>query len=296
MKKYSQVKESLLKSDHSIYKILSSNDAPVWWSNIKSDSSLYIEIRKENYLNVYYRGGCVAKIKYTRGKKFEVVSHPKYLGLADKSDSRYYKRGLKDGKIVYYAIYQDSTDWLSSLEKLKKLKDNVTRIYSGDNEGESTSEKYIQGELIIKNRDKYLDSEFAYRMFDGKKRTIRIDLVKIENGKFVFEELKRIKDARLLTKDGEPEILTQMGNYGGFLKQNQEALTQYYRNLYKLKKQLGLPVPPTKDIGSVFVDPQPTLLIFNNYEKDSSGRDNRISNMEEILKKKSINYKIISQI
>jgi len=237
--KYTQVKDGLLNSDHPIFKILSSNDAPIWWHSIKSDDSLYIEIRKENYLNVYYRGGCVARIKYnTHRKQFEILTHPKYLERLDTSNPQWYKKKIKNGKTIYEAIYQDSVDWLSSIEKLGELKDNVVKIYSGDNDGEATSEKFIQGELIINYRNKYLDSEFAYRMFDGKRNTIRIDLVKIENGKFVFEELKRIKDGRLLTTDGEPEILTQMGNYEGFILQNQEALTRYYRTLYKAKKKI----------------------------------------------------------
>lgn len=294
--KYTQVKDGLLNSDHPIFNILSSNDAPDWWHNIKRDNLLYIEIRKENYLNVYYLRGCVARIKYnTHHKQFEILTHPKYLERLDTSNPKWYKKKLKNGKTIYEA-YQDSTAWLNSMEKLEKLKENVANVYSGCDEGESTSEKYIQGELIIKYRDKYLDSEFAYRMFDGQKRTIRIDLVKIENGKFIFEELKRIKDGRLLTTDGEPEILTQMGNYKGFLQQNQEALTEYYRTLYRTKKKLRLPVPPTNNIDSVIVDPQPTLLIFNNYKKNSTGRTNRISNMEKILKNNSISYKLISQI
>lgn len=295
--KYTQVKDGLLNSDHPIFNILSSNDAPIWWHNIKRDNLLYIEIRKENYLNVYYLGGCVARIKYnTHHKQFEILTHPKYLERLDTSNPKWYKKKIKNGKTIYEAIYQDSVEWLSSLGKLKKLEDNVVKIYSGGNEGEETSEKYIQGKLVINYRNKYLDSEFAYKMFDGKRNTIRIDLVKIENGKFVFEELKRIKDGRLLTTDGEPEILTQMGNYKGFLQQNQEALTEYYRTLYRTKKKLGLPVPPTNNIDSVIVDPQPTLLIFNNYVKNSAGRTNRISKMEEILKNNSINYKLISQI
>lgn len=295
--KYTQVKDGLLNSDHPIFKILSSNDAPIWWHNIKSDNSLYIEIRKENYLNVYYRGGCVARIKYnTHHKQFEILTHPKYLERLDTSNPKWYKKKFKNGKTIYEAIYQDSVEWLSSLGKLEKLKDNVVKIYSGGNEGEETSEKYIQGELVINYRNKYLDSEFAYRMFDGKRNTIRIDLVKIENGKFVFEELKRIKDGRLRTKDGEPEILTQMGHYEGFIMQNQEALTQYYRTLYKAKRKLGLPVPSIKDIDSVYVDPKPTLLIFDNYKSHGTERASRISDIEKVLKKAKIIYNIVSEI
>ena len=295
MGKYMQVKDGLLNSNHPIYKVLSSNDAPIWWSIIKNDSSLYIEIRKENYLNVYYMGGCVAKISFTRRQDFKVVTHPKYLGRFDQLNPNWYKKRVKNGKDVYEPIYQDCIDWISSIEKLKKLKENVVTVYSGENDGESTSEKHIQGELIIKYKEKYLDSEFAYRMFDGQRHTIRIDLVKIENGKFVFEELKRIADGRLLTKDGKPEILTQMSNYEGFLKQNQESLTRYYRILYKIKKELGLPVPPINDINSISIDPKPSLLIFNNYKTNSPGRNDRISSMEAILKKANISYKLISK-
>ena len=142
----------------------------------------------------------------------------------------------------------------------------------------------------------YLDSEFAYRMYESQRNTIRIDLVKIENGKFVFEELKRIMDGRLRTKDGNPEILRQMGDYEGFLKQNHEALTRYYRILYEIKKHLGLPVPPIKKIDSVCVDPKPTLLIINNYRTNSQGRIDRISSIEDILEKANIRYKLISKI
>ena len=296
MKKYSHVKDGLLNSNHPIFKVLSSNDAPVWWSNIKKDSLLYIEIRKNNKLDVYFSGGCVARIEYTRRNEFKVTSHPKYLGRTLQSHPSCYRRKIKDGKVVYDAIYQDSTDWLSSFEKIEQLKKNVTSVYSGDNDGESTSEKYIQGGLIINYRDKYLDSEFQYRMFDGQRYSIRIDLVKIENGKFVFEELKRIKDGRLRTKDGEPEILTQMGHYEGFIMQNQEALTQYYRTLYKAKRKLGLPVPSIKDIDSVYVDPKPTLLIFDNYKSHGTERASRISDIEKVLKKAKIIYNIVSEI
>ena len=297
MRKYTQVKDGLLNSDHLIYQILSSIDAPIWWHNIKNDDELYIEIRKGDYLNVYFRGGCVARIKYnTHHKQFEILTHPKYLERFDKTNPKWYKKRLINGIIKYEAIYQDSTDWLMSLEKLDKLKENVVKVYSGNNDGESTSEKFIQGELIINYRNKYLDSEFAYRMFDGQKHTIRIDLVRIENGKFVFEELKRIKDARLRTTRGEPKILTQMSNYEGFIQQNQDALTRYYRTLYKVKRLLKLPIPPVDEIDSVCVDSKPTLLIFNNYESVGMGRYNRISDIENILKKSSINYNFVTKI
>lgn len=49
-----------------------------WWSLLREDNELYIEIRKDNYINVYYYGGSVAKIVYANG--FVAETHQKYLG------------------------------------------------------------------------------------------------------------------------------------------------------------------------------------------------------------------------
>ena len=94
------------------------------------------------------------------------------------------------------------------------MKANIQKHYSGSNSGECTSEKFIQGSLILKGRDKYLDSEFAHRLYVGQNKTVRIDLVKVENGFIVFEELKRIGDYRLRNMMGNPEILEQIEGAG----------------------------------------------------------------------------------
>lgn len=297
MKKYTQVEDNLLDISNPIYDILSSANAPVWWHNVKNDNSLYIEIRKDNYLDVYFKGGCVAKISYNQRKKhFVVVTHPKYLNRKEKNNPAWFNKRVKDGKIVYEAIYQDCTEWLENPSKLEILKNNVTENYSGNEEGENTSEKLIQSKLIIKHKNKYLDSEFAYRFYDNHRNTIRIDLVRIENDMFVFEELKRIKDCRLRTTKGDPEIYTQMTNYEGFIRQNQKALTTYYQTLYKIKIKMGLPVPPVENIESICVNPQPTLLIINNYDEISTGKADRISSITSFLEQKHINFDIRTEI
>ena len=84
--------------------------------------------------------------------------------------------------------------------------------------------------------------------------------------------------------DGNPEILTQMENYRDFLRVNQEALTEYYRKLYTIKKDiLDLTVPDVKDINTVTMSPEPQLLIANNYEKTTDERTKRIEAIEEAL-------------
>ena len=241
------MEDGLLKEDHALFKMLM-NNAPSWWQPIKEDKDLYIEVRKGNVIDIYFQGGRMAEVKIVN-KRLIVTAHPKYLGHTDEDDEKYYKRGKKDGKTVYTPIYQDCEVWLTN--RREELKANIRSYYSGAENGENTSEKFIQGKLIINGRDKYLDSEFAHRHYEGDRKTIRIDLIKIEKGKIVFEELKRICDSRLRTTDGKPEIIEQMNNYREFIRKNKTALTKYYRTLYLIKKNLGLPVPQIVDVNKL---------------------------------------------
>lgn len=47
-----------LKPDARIF--LELNNNPHWWNRFKEDSSLYIEVRKDNQVNVYFEGGSIA--------------------------------------------------------------------------------------------------------------------------------------------------------------------------------------------------------------------------------------------
>ena len=276
----SKMREGLLNPCHDLYKILKTN-APIWWKSLKEDNDLYIEIRKGNVIDVYYLGGRMAEIKCDRKKNLVVTAHPKYLGYVNEKDKRYYREGKRKGKVVYTPIYQECSDWL--LDRRDELKANIQKYYSGVSEGENTSEKYIQGNLILNGRDKYLDSEFAHRLYEGKLNTIRIDLVKIENGLVVFEELKRIRDSRLRKLDGDPEILDQIRNYREFIKVNKEVLTKYYRMLYQIKRDLKLPIPIVANIDNIEINPEPQLLIAQNYDKITKDRERRICDIENIL-------------
>jgi len=285
------MESGLLDEDHILYKYLNSDQAPYWWKELIKDPDLYVDVRKGNILDVYYLGGRMAEIKYNLViKDIIATAHPKYLGYNDAyhEDNRYYQKIIgKRGKTEYVPIYQDCLDWIS--KRREELKANIKSYYSGGDKGEKTSEKYIQGSLVINHRDRYLDTEFAHRLYDGERKTVRIDLVKIEDGCFVFEELKRIGDNRLRTTDGKPEIIEQIENYRAFLKHNIDELTQYYRTLYKIKRMLGLSIPPVDDIDTIEVNPEPQLLIAKNYDKISGKRLTRIDDIEKILQ--TINVK-----
>lgn len=259
---------------------------------MKNDDSLYIEIRKDDIVDVYYNGGRIAELKCDNKKGLMVTAHPKYLGKTDTNNRDYYRERLTEKGIKYDPIYQDCIAWLLDKDRFEQMKRNEEKYYSGISCGEKTSEKYMQGDLIINGRDKYIDSEFAHRLYDNQRKTIRFDLVKIEGNKIIFEELKRIGDNRLRTTKGDPEIREQMGKYNEFLELNAGALTEYYKVLYQIKKKLGLPIPLVKNIDELQIDPNPTLLIINNYDKISPEREERIDDIRSTLDSLNINYRI----
>ena len=283
------VNPNILNPDNKLYSLLSSDKAPIWWNLLKQDPELYIEIRKNDVVEIYYQGGRMAKLEFDKkSKKITPTAHPSYLGHSDRTDTRYYKND-KD----HSAIYQDCSEWLC--HKLDDMKKNIRKSYTDNHESkENVSEKKIQGHLIVSRRDKYIDSEFEYRFREGERKEIRIDLVKIDNNQIIFEELKKINDYRMHTsKEENPEIVKQMREYKEFILKNQVTLLEYYRALIKIKEFLGLPIPNINN-DSLVVNPEPVLLIANNYEKINGQRDNRLNHIEGILKSNGIKYKLFN--
>ena len=167
---------------------------PSWWVRFKNDSSLYIEIRKNNQVNVYFEGGSVARIHYcSKYKKLQIFTHHKYLNLPAPSKNNPYipkdPENLECDKVI---------------ERVKVCYSQKHAI-NGVVDKEKWSEKFIQGALITQSLDFHLDSEFAYNDATDKNR---IDLVRCDNGVITFVELKRISDGRMLHKTEEsPEII-----------------------------------------------------------------------------------------
>ncbi len=241
-----------------------------WWEKVKNDLRLYIEIRKDNEVHVYYEGGRVLRLRYCSKKnEVQAFTHRKYL------------YGTGDG-------YENCAKQLD--EKLDTIIGNV-HLYSrkhGIADKEEWSEKFIQGNLIINHRSQYLDSEFAYNNGD-----IRIDLVECVNGELRFVELKRIDDARMVTKDGKPEIVDQIEGYRDFIAKHTDEILNYYSEIYALKKTLKLYIPDKKPYK---VNPIPKLLVFNRWIKETPGRLAHREMMDSLYKAYNINYEIIMKI
>ncbi len=272
---------NILKSDSKIFEELKKN--PSWWTRFKNDKSLYIEIRKDNQVNVYFEGGSIARIHYcSKHKKLQVFTHHKYLNLPEPSKSNAY---IDCSGIIDKPIKKDS-----EILVCDTIIERIRTIYLQErsiNNKEKWSEKFIQGSIIVQSSAFHLDSEFAY---NDEVSQNRIDLVRCDEGVVTFVELKRMSDGRMLHKtDESPEIVEQMLRYRNFIMRYSNELLAYYQKLYDIKVDLQLPVPKSRPTS---INPEPHLLIFDTWEKNTPGRDTHRHRLQEILQREKIEYSI----
>ncbi|WP_321425822.1 hypothetical protein [uncultured Bacteroides sp.] len=257
---------------------------PSWWKLLKNDSSLYIDIRKDNTINIYYNGSSVFKLNWSN-KRYNALTHYKYVQNHDeipnnplKLKSNYVNKDVnKINEIIINEIKKE-------IQKIPNL------------------EKHIQGDLIIAQDSTYLDSEFAY----NEEKNIRIDLVKLDtlNKKIVFVEIKRIKDSRLINKLEKGEVIQQLEKYRQFIIKYKKDIEDYYKKIFILKKELDiLPKALQKitNINDYNVSDSVELFIplddIENYKnepkriQDKERRKIRVEKIEQTLKDNNIKYK-----
>ena len=288
MKKIAKFKSSL-RSDHPLFKQLIS-DAPEWWRKALQFEGAYIDIRKDNTINIYYEGASLAKIEWANGT-VRATCHPKYL-YGDRAQA-YYKNGI--------AIYQPCEEELVRIgtEECRLLRN--AQMYYSDKEGkevsdaEKKSEKKLQSEIVCRAKTLYIDSEFAHQYEEGSRHTIRIDLVRVVGNKIQFVELKRIQDNRLRHEECSnvtPEIITQIEEYRSFLKTNYKAILEYYKTLIAIKRSLGLPTTAAY-IDTLAIDTEPYLEIHNLYTHLNPQREARIEGIKRELDEHNVKYEIL---
>ena len=72
-----------LNMNHGLFRKLL-NESPKWWNNLKADPEIYIDVRKDNYLNVYHNGGSIMRLK--GAKEFKAEIHIEYIPLTRESN------------------------------------------------------------------------------------------------------------------------------------------------------------------------------------------------------------------
>lgn len=268
-----------LKENARIFEELKKN--PSWWVKFKNNPSLYIDIRKDNQVNVYFEGGSIARIHYcSKHKKLQVFTHHKYLGEPAPSRNN---------------LYVECSDRIENI--CDEVMERIQTLYSqkkaeeGINAKEKWSEKFIQGMLVINSRTVHLDTEFAY---NDAQDDIRIDLTQCRNGCLTFIELKRMDDNRMLhATDNNPEVVYQMQDYKDFIARYRSELLEYYKKVFDIKVQLGLPVP---DSAPASINPIPELIIFDRWVKPTNQREIHRQRVRELLERNGIQYKVVTSL
>lgn len=215
-----------LNVNNPLFNKLSINQPP-WWQELVRDSDINIQVRKDNYIDVYYNGGAIIKeLKYA--KQFTGKIHFEYIPL--QGDDLYIKYKFNESDVeidkARIQILNFNNFKAGVLDKIKK---RISLFVTND------SEKGIQASFI-KNDPYYVDAEFQYAKGAGKAG--RIDLVRIDTKikKIVFIEVKTMGDPRLYTN----EITEQMEQYMIFIKEKETLLLDYYKRLFEVKQKLGI--------------------------------------------------------
>lgn len=256
---------------------------PSWWKNMINDRELYIDIRKDNYINVYYYGGAFAKIEY-KNKEAVATIHEKYLG-----DDGIFQKGSENNRDPYKKLDLENL----TPDRMAEIKSNIRKHYIDKGNPEKISETKMKGKLILTN-PQYIDSEFQYDK-DPKFKGLRIDLTELCDGKLSFIEIKGVTDKRLLNDETRnknlPEIINQMYKYQSFIGKYKNEIKEYYLKLLQLKTELGLFY---RNIDFE-VNLIPKLLIIDTYQYPISKRKaKRIDAIEKLLEQNNITYEILN--
>jgi len=183
---------SRLDPNHKLFQNLLEQN-PIWWQNLVKDPEVYIEVRKDNYLDVYYNGGRLLSISFTH--RFNGKIHFEYIPL--QSQNAYLPLELTEttvGLNSYLIKIPEFRDF--SKDELRGIKKRISKFYP------PSSEKGIQASFILKKNNQFLDTEFQH------KSGIRFDLIwaDIDMCKLFAVELKTIGDQRLYIDEKSKEI------------------------------------------------------------------------------------------
>lgn len=243
-------------------------EKPAWWRTVCKDHDLYINIRKDNRINVYYKGASVMELGFSQ-KKFKAKIHSKYLDTDWHATKNYYP--MEPEKIV---------------ANLGLIKDNIQKLYNSQKENpEGGCEKEIQGELYIEG--KYIDTEYEF-VYSDPRLTVRIDFTTIcPDGMIEFVELKRISDGRLLHQEGsdkKPKVLQQLCDYNRFISEHKSEVENYYKKVQRIMKNVGIQ-NPLADCKITGVSSNVRLLFacYTDGKSNHSKRRNRVQRITNLL-------------
>ena len=237
---------------------------PLWWQNLLNDKELYINIRQDNHINVYYHGGSLLNLEYTNSFKAKI--HFEYIPLTKYENNDYVPLYFDSyGNIQFPEIKTIKLDNFN-INALNAIKKRISHFYG------PSSEKGIQASFVLNTENGgFIDTEFQ----PVSNRKIRFDMVWVDVilKKIFFIELKTIEDARLVfspdivnSNNTKDNIYKQIKKYHEFIEQNKQDITEYYQNIFEIEKNLDIlpeKLRTTESLKGFAVETKPILLVGN---------------------------------
>jgi hypothetical protein len=209
---------------------------------VNADENLDIQIR-ENYLNIYYKGGNIAKVNSEKSIEFDkfyfYLDTDKVPKNEAKKDSNLCL-SLKKKKDKLIECFKEG-DYQTFFDQAKEVMDAWFDCYS-----KSKEERKEQHELSLHNRD--WQSEFA--IIDIEYQVSRLSPFKYENGeKYPRFDIIAVKDGSIYVielKKGTKALSKKSGlqdhwdSYKYSIDRNPIPFIKEMKNLIEQKQMLGL--------------------------------------------------------
>lgn len=251
-------KLTCLDPKNALFENIKKGNTPEWWDDVIKDPEVYIELRKNHQMDVYYNGGAIFReVKLVNGE-YTWKTHAKFLCKSEYIGPKEPITQIRIGE----------SDWL------RKIKNNIKTYYP------TSSEKGYQAKLITQQHY-FIDTEFAYNgdvvdddvvvddVVDDRKRKRkrngnRFDLVwlDVKKKKIVVVELKLTDNGELYTDS----IYKQLDKYVKLIEAHGDKLQKYFKRVFDCKKAIGLLPDELKGIENIndfTIEPKPLLLVGN---------------------------------
>ena len=257
---------SRLNIDAKIFEALELN--PQWWTLLKEDEDLHIDVRKDKSVYVYYKNNAIIQINFT--SDFKASIHKKYV----------------DGRFFNKSPYTDLD--LASLTptKLTEIKARIDAMASETKEA-TVSEKQLINDLFLENPI-YIDADYQYSK-DPEMGKMKLNLIELTEDTLSIVEVKNITNEALDNTTEASEILVRMSKLSAFIRKYDEEITMHYNNLIAIKQRIGLLSQEEIDFT---LNMKPKLLIINTYARNTKVRKERTEAIKTFLTENNIDAEV----
>lgn len=200
-----------------------------FWPNVVANTALQPEIRDE-YVTIYCRGSGLIQDLRLDGDRWTARTHATFIPV-EPTQGRYLELRCDNGLgLQFSAPPTPRSPALLSDETLTAFLGCLPK----------KPEDILKDAIIRHEGNQILDQEIAFA--DSSEDRDRVDLCAFlpDQEAMALVEIKRIEDERLLDKNGQVEVIAQLGAYAARLSKESIEILAAYQNVVRLKRLLGL--------------------------------------------------------